>query len=1822
MPPSQQVIGPTNTVRLCTVKDARASTDPWLEDDPWKHALAHTKIPEAPATGSNALQALEDRLEKSILAKIPAPVEHMEVDDQESRLSHLENQLQALNQRQTKLETVVADNHAQSTAQAHSLQQQMAGQFEVQSQQLQSLLTDQMAKIETLLSKKARTERCARCPKAEPEPGANRWSFRPLRAFLTAVLFMMSCRIGEAKVPGPSFDDGKSWSLGVCNPSGLQGKFHILSSVKADVLCLSETHLTKGSTCALKGSLRSMRSPFKNVITGAPLAPRTTASEAGTWAGVGFVTTCPSRTVAVPWPLDLYESGRIQFVGAFLEPAWVTGAVVYGYPAGKNHVDAQQRTVRMLDFACDHLLSLHGPRFVGGDWNYEPHELAITDRLKAAGWTEIQDLEFQRTGAIPVATCKAKTRKDVLWISPELALSFQGLTICATTFADHAILTGHFGRDPSANVRYVWPCPRQVQWTSTPDIQQPVQFGLPHDPTVQYASLWQQCEQQAQRTMGKDWMPSMAGRAQQLRPVKKKGWPAPPKPSRSHEIQPLFFGFSMVHARWFKQLRRLQNYCRWIDNVFASGLVSDGLHGLALWKSILDAPGFSPSFAQWWPSREVCRPQDPLHIPLHKPRPEVARQIFDTMVAETRLLEQRLLSAKRAHRRHQHATDRNLIYKEVAKDRPEPVETLLHKVEATVQCLDEGDCAVELDRPVDLLAAEQVWIGGVPVEVIHAEHDKLWLTDTAGIQPKDRVIQTKPVGDLDTIFQAFHDQWRLRWCKHDAIPNSQWQDIVDFAAKTMRPRLVQPLRLDEALIRAEIKRKKKTAATGLDGISKLDLQQAGNHVIHSILNMYARAHLDGSWPKQILAGKVHSLAKEPGASLPNQFRPITVFGLPYRIWSSLQSRYLLNQADEWLHEGVHGNRRHLQAAHVWTAVADEIQSAYASGVPLAGIAADIEKCFNTIPRWPTLIASILAGTPEGVNLAWAGALSSMIRHFKVRDSYSCGFETSTGLAEGCGMSVFGMCLLDHLFHTWLQCQVPSIRSLSYVDDWQTLTRDPAWACRQLDLVMSFATMLDFTIDQRKTVAWATAPELRASLRAAGLQVVHHAKELGSHMAISRQYTNRTIQDRIAALEPFWEKLRISQCGHATKIRVLNTVAWPRGLHAVSAVPVGHSVWMALRRKAKGALNYHKAGVNGFVLLLIDRPVDPELVAVIQTFKDIRTFQRVDFWTSTVYPCACGLLDLPPNSPAQVVLSRIQPLGFLVEPDGRLRDVYGSFCPHSVHFAELLLRVNLAWVHFVAAQVAHRTEFDGLAHADVAATQQALRKLSLSDRALLRLVLAGGFVTEDTKAKWSEQTDQCKHCGARDSLRHRYWECPAYEVARNELAPDVLPVLDSLPSALALRGWSIHPSTMTRWLGYLGNIPVHVPSLAMPLSTTAWNHVFTDGSCLSPEIPSARLAAWSAVLASPDLSCECPVGVLGASVLPGLCQTAFRAELYALAVVVHWCALSGASVCLWLDCLGVVNKFVLVIRGGWLIPCNHPHADLWKWIQCSVAHLGADRVRVHKVDAHKQLVTAKSQLDRWKIAHNDAADRTAKLANQARSHSVWQLWQQHVRELFAAEALATQVRALQLAVARAQVRQQAPEVAVSVEAPAHVRPTRQFALTYDNSGWTGTPLPLLAHKYGAGHATRAIAWWTARTMDRNQGDVKWVSFVQLYVDYNLTFGQPGPLKVGKIWVDVASRPYLDPMTFAFRTRVRWFRRFLQNLLTEGKVITTYQQCLPSSNAILAHVPCLAVKWSEWHLDRIDTWLQAHLQEKCTRNASALIKLPPIQRDAAMAVELRP
>ena len=688
--PDTKVVGHAKTVELCRQSDT-AGIDPWLTQDPWSKAISAAPAVPVAQPAPHVLHELEHRLEQSILAKLPT--ERMEVDDQDQRLQALESQVQQLASKQAAMETTIQDHHQQNSAQVQTLQQQMKVQLDLQTQHMSSMLTDQMSRIEAILAKKPRTEwklgSFGFLPASRVFPGLA----YPFKAILSLLLVLSLFRIGEARVPGPD----TPWKLGICNPSGLQGKHHIVSGIDASVVAISETHLTQAARRNLEMSLRSTKSRYKHVLTGAPLLPRAESSDAGAWSGVAFTSAVPCRTLAVAWPPDLYETGRIQLSSFFTSAGWISGAVIYGYPEGRTHLHAKSKTEGLLDFAFDRLQLQPGPRFMAGDWNFTVDSLDVFDRLRLAGWVEAQDLCHYNTGRPVANTCKGVTRKDYLWLSPELAIGFLDLRMDFETFADHAVLVASFNGGRSHLERFVWPCPKPIPWAKVKPLDDDVPFCHPHDPTVQYANLWKSKEVQAQQDLTVDWLPSMAGRGAQTTPRRTVSHQAPLKQGRAGDVQPAFFGFSSAHAKQFKQVRRLQNYCRWIEQRPNAGIV-DCLHGIGLWNAILRASGFGSSFSAWWPTRQYRCPADPVHIPQFCPGPVTARQIFDAVLADVRLFEQRLNLARSAHRGAQHDRDRHLVFRDVARDPPEPVETLLHRTEARVVQVDADECAVELDN--------------------------------------------------------------------------------------------------------------------------------------------------------------------------------------------------------------------------------------------------------------------------------------------------------------------------------------------------------------------------------------------------------------------------------------------------------------------------------------------------------------------------------------------------------------------------------------------------------------------------------------------------------------------------------------------------------------------------------------------------------------------------------------------------------------------------------------------------------------------------------------------------------------------------------------------------------------------------------------------------------------------------------------------------------------------------------------------------------------------------------------------------------------------
>ena len=637
--------------------------------------------------------------------------------------------------------------------------------------------------------------------------------------------------------------------------------------------------------------------------------------------------------------------------------------------------------------------------------------------------------------------------------------------------------------------------------------------------------------------------------------------------------------------------------------------------------------------------------------------------------------------------------------------------------------------------------------------------------------------------------------------------------------------------------------------------------------------------------------------------------------------------------------------------------------------------------------------------------------------------------------------------------------------------------------------------------------------------------------------------------------------------------------------------------------------------------LLEPNLDPEFHAITLTLRDAVQFSPAEWWTDQVYHCAMDVLDFAPTSPARVLVERLHSLGLALLPSGAFLDRFGACDPLTLNPTELALRLAWSWQLSVVQHVDHRSDFQGLDQIDVVATRRFISSLSLPQRALFRLGLCGGSFTEDYRSHWTGNSASCKWCGELDSLTHRYWTCPQTQPFRDLFAPTARDCWRSFPAAVSLRGWSLRPATWFEWTSALVNLPQVVQPPWGVLSSQGWNDVFSDGSCIDQAHPELRIASWGAILAAPfgpgwvfD-----PAIPLGSGVLPGLCQTAFRGELYALAVVLHWASLCRASVRVWIDCLGVINKFAHLTSGKARLSPNCPNADLWKWVLTSVDMLGLERVQLHKVKAHTALDQSRTGEEEWKTWYNRAADRVATQANRTRPASFWDLRQRHFDAVQRAQMISGEIQTLHLHVAEFSAHRE-------VEDPADLQPTepratREFVASYDDANWSGNVPPQLAIQYGWGHAERATKWWSQRTGDKEQ-PVQWLSFVQLYIDYELTYGCPGPIKLRSQWLDVGSRPYLDVDRYPFRDRVRWFRRFIQNMLREAGVVVHYAQCRPASDCLQAYLPSVSIRWDPMSLQATEVWLQQNLQGPCTRAASSLVSLPRPNQAAGMAIGEHP
>ena len=607
-----------------------------------------------------------------------------------------------------------------------------------------------------------------------------RWS--KVHKWLKIVWIFCLFRVGEAQHPGPSCE----WSLGTFNSSGIAHRADVISALPGDFWGVAETHLSPISAKQFVRGLQCSKSHYKYLVQGHPCPLRTRSSHAGDFTGVAALSQWPCRALPHSFPEGLFETSRIQVVGACIHQMWITIGTIYGVPKSSQHKHPRFQTDVLLEALVDRVgAQTAGPRVVMGDFNWEPHELSQVRRLQDMGFVELQDLAAAWWDAPIKPTGRGSTRIDAVYVSRELACLLKKVVVDHTQWPDHAMVYGLFAAPSPVLETFHWKSPKQCQWPEqwTPDVSPVFTQGA----SVAYADFWNRLEQQASAhdvAQGKPrWSPRWQDgvkplqrfalrhhRVQFVRVVMVKSllsslarlFDLPSNSSKSAGFRPMCT---------FAEKPRLLHVVNWLScgPAFVIQRVSqvDFVCGLHLFTMLNHLSHVSCLLCH----RRLSMPVS--FSPWFRMRFVVLRRTFWVSVCMMQRNVGNMISTMCL---------KIVNGSNLKKSHFWWIRLLVRLWKLTMICFLSPLTPQEI-----FSSTEPIMHKGEALQVIHAEPGVLWVEQISQVEVGQDIRQTTIRSSLPDIFQAFHDEWSPRWNRLQAVLPSQWDQITSFAARVLRP---------------------------------------------------------------------------------------------------------------------------------------------------------------------------------------------------------------------------------------------------------------------------------------------------------------------------------------------------------------------------------------------------------------------------------------------------------------------------------------------------------------------------------------------------------------------------------------------------------------------------------------------------------------------------------------------------------------------------------------------------------------------------------------------------------------------------------------------------------------------------------------------------------------------------------------------------------------------------------------------------------------------------------------------------------------------------
>ena len=209
----------------------------------------------------------------------------------------------------------------------------------------------------------------------------------------------------------------------------------------------------------------------------------------------------------------------------------------------------------------------------------------------------------------------------------------------------------------------------------------------------------------------------------------------------------------------------------------------------------------------------------------------------------------------------------------------------------------------------------------------------------------------------------------------------------------MQLRKISPHKLYEKLMATpDVK------ACGLDAWTVAELKKLPFWWWERLADMLDLIEQGATWPEPLLTGYLSFIDKGAGAAALDQ-RPLTILSLVYRLWASIR----LEEINPWVRTWMHLKCAAVEGKgpeDVWGSIASKLEAAKERKCPLAGIAVDLKKCFDLVPRHLAIRVLTEMGADPRLTTALESFYSSMRRRIRIGSALGEFFSSTSSIIQG------------------------------------------------------------------------------------------------------------------------------------------------------------------------------------------------------------------------------------------------------------------------------------------------------------------------------------------------------------------------------------------------------------------------------------------------------------------------------------------------------------------------------------------------------------------------------------------------------------------------------------------------------------------------------------------------------------------------------------------------------------------------------------------------------------------------------------------------------